>query len=104
MTSGEKLRARESWFQDGIREFGFSMTGEKLVRVSVFCSTWGRQPLTETPGISCADCGKQKESYWNYMIAEQCVNIMDSFEVLYPEWQLVMEVDQISESNSKKTA
>lgn len=26
------------------------------------------------------------------MFAEQCVDVMGCFEVLYPEWQLVMEV------------
>ncbi|CAM9945874.1 unnamed protein product [Sphacelaria rigidula] len=34
------------------------------------------------------------------MFAEQCVDIMDCFEVLYPDWQLVMEVDH-SSGNAK---
>lgn len=86
-----------SGFQDEIRGFGFAMTGDELVRVNAFRSTQGREPLKDTPGIRCLDYGKHKEGYWNYdMFAEQCVDIMDCFEVLYPDWQLVMEVDHSS--------
>lgn len=86
-----------SAFQDEIRGFGFSMTGDELARVNAFRSTQGREPLKETPGMRCLDYGKQKDGYWNYdMFAEQCVDVMDCFEVLYPDWQLVMEVDHSS--------
>ncbi|CAN0481531.1 unnamed protein product, partial [Hapterophycus canaliculatus] len=73
------------------------MTGDELVRVNAFRSTQGREPLKDTPGIRCLDYGKHKEGYWNYdMFAEQCADIMDCFEVLYPDCQLVMEVDHSS--------
>lgn len=86
-----------SVFQNEIRGFGFAMTGDELVRVNAFRSTQGRAPLKDTPGIRCLEYGKHKDGYWNYdMFAEQCVDIMDCFEVLYPDWQLVMEVDHSS--------
>lgn len=86
-----------SAFQDEIQGFGFEMTGEELARVNAFPSTHGRGALKQTPGTTFWEYGKQKEGYWNYdMFAEQCVYIMDCFEVLYPDWQLVMEVDHSS--------
>ncbi|CAN0579095.1 unnamed protein product, partial [Ectocarpus sp. 12 AP-2014] len=86
-----------SGFQDEIRGFGFAMTSEEIVRVNAFRSIHGRAALKESPGIRTLDYGKNKEGYWNYdMFAEQCVDIMDCFDVLYPDWQLVMEVDHSS--------
>lgn len=79
-----------SAFQGEIRGFGFTVTSEEL---NGFRSIHGRAPLKRTPGIRCSDYGKQKEGYWPYdMFVEQCVDIMDCFEVLYPTWQLVVEV------------
>ncbi|CAM9157910.1 unnamed protein product, partial [Hapterophycus canaliculatus] len=86
-----------SVFQDEIRGFGFAITGEELARVNVFRRVQGRKALQETPGIRNLDYGKQKDGYWNYdTFAEQCVDIMDCFEVLCPDWQLVMKVDHSS--------
>lgn len=86
-----------SAFQDEIRGFGFRMTGEELARVNAFRSVHGHPALKDTPGTRFLEYGKNKDGYWNYdMFAEQCIDIMDCFEVLYPAWQLVMEVDHSS--------
>ncbi|CAM9528160.1 unnamed protein product, partial [Sphacelaria rigidula] len=86
-----------SAFQDEIRGFGFEMTGDELARVNAFRSTQGRGTLKQTSGTRFLKYGNNKEYYWKYgMFAEQCVDIMDCFEVLYPDWQLVMEVDHPS--------
>lgn len=86
-----------SAFQDEIRGFGFEMTSEELARVNAFRSVNGRPALKDTPGTRFLEYGKNKDGYWNYdMFAEQCVDVMDCFEVLYPGWQLVMEVDHSS--------
>ena len=81
-----------SAFQDEIRGFGFEMTSEELARVNAFRSVNGRPALKDTPGTRFLEYGKNKDGYWNYdMFAEQCVDVMDCFEVLYPGLQLVMD-------------
>lgn len=83
-----------SGFQDEIRGFGFAMTEAELLCVNTFRATQKRKPIEASPGLRYLDYGKNKEGYWNFdMFDVQCVDIMDCFEVLYPQRQLVMEVD-----------
>ncbi|CAM9508846.1 unnamed protein product [Sphacelaria rigidula] len=76
-----------SAFQDGIQEFVFEMTGDGLARVNAFRSTQDCGALKQTPGTRFSAHENNKEDYRNYdTFAEHCVDVMDCFEVLYPDW------------------
>ena len=86
--------------QDEVRGFGFAMTEEELERVNAFRAQHIGRPenertkLTESLGLRFLKYGKNKEGYWDYdMFAAQVAELLDCIEVLYPDNQIVLEVD-----------
>lgn len=87
---GEMMSA----FQDRIRGFGFPLTAPELEKVNVLREAHGRPPLTSSPGVRFLCYGKNKDGYWdNEKFTQQCVDFIDAFEALHPDWQLCVEVD-----------
>jgi len=68
------------------------MTPAELERVNAFRALRGRPALDCSPGVRFLSYGKNKDGYWDYeMFAKQVVDFMDAFDVLHPEWQLMLE-------------
>lgn len=83
-----------SAFQDEIRGFGFPLTESELVKINAFRQRVGRPALKTSPGLRFLVHGKNKEGFWGFKeFEEQTVDVMDCFDVLYPELQLIVEVD-----------
>jgi hypothetical protein len=86
-----------SAFQDRKHGFGFRMTEEQLQGVRDKCGAELAAlgvTLTESPGCVFFVYGKNKEGYWVFEdFAKQCSVLMLCFETLYPDEQLVVEVD-----------
>ena len=85
-----------SAFQDEIRGFGFPMTDAELAAVNQFRARFGRSELTESPGVRYLNhsSGENKEGWWDWEKFEvQLDDMLDCFEVLYPDWQLKIEID-----------
>ncbi len=77
------------------RGFGFPMTAEELGRVNEYRLTQGRAPLEKSPGNINFKYGKHADGYWDSAkFAVQCVDMQDCLFVLYPDEQILQEVDQ----------
>ena len=86
-----------SAWQDEQRGFGLVVTKEELKEVNEFREQRGRRPLKESPGTRFLVHGKNKEGFWGYeQFEKQVVDVLDVLEVLYPDKQLVLEVDHSS--------
>ena len=87
-----------SAFQDEIRGYGFPMTEEELALVNQHRASMSapKPPLSESPGVRYLNYGggQDKEGWWNWEKFEvQLRDFLDCFDVLYPEFQLQMEID-----------
>jgi len=72
------------------------MTEEQLAQLNIIRAASGRAPLQTSPGLRFlkAGNGKGREGWWNSeKFMEQATDIVEAFEVLYPDKQLVFEVD-----------
>lgn len=86
-----------SAFQDEIRGFGFRISERELAEVNAFRATRGRDALDASPGTRFLELGASKEGYWTgEMFFEQAMDLLDCFETLYPDRQVIMEVDHSS--------
>lgn len=83
-----------SGFKDEIRGFGHPLMPEELHLVNAFRKARGRNPLTSSPAVRFLSYGKNKDGYWTYEnFAEQVVDLLDMYESLYPNAQVLLEVD-----------
>lgn len=83
-----------SAFQDEIRGFGFPLTQLELERVNLFRQRFKRPALKTSPGLRFLLHGKNREGFWGFKeFEEQVVDVMDCFDVLYSDCQLMIEVD-----------
>ena len=88
-------------FKDEEKKQG-SLTKEELELVNAFRKDAGRPELKESPGKRFLKYGKNKEGYWDYdMFADHVATLLDCIEVLYPDHQIVLEVDW-SQGHAKK--
>lgn len=79
------------------RGFGFPMTPDELVSVNAYRAVQGREPLLSSPGNINFKYGKNADGYWDAAkFAVQCVNMLDCLLVLYPNEQILQEVDHSS--------
>eukprot|EP00733_Pompholyxophrys_punicea_P000146 Pompholyxophrys_punicea_v1_NODE_24_length_5258_cov_21.593175.p1 type:complete len:471 gc:universal NODE_24_length_5258_cov_21.593175:1821-3233(+) len=86
-----------SAFVDETRGFGFEVTAEELARFNIHRREIHRPEFDCSPGMCFLEYGKNKEGWWDYAkFAEQVVSFMDMFEFLYPNHQLLLEVDHSS--------
>lgn len=93
-----------SGFKDEIRGFGHPITPEELSLLNAFRKARGREALTTSPAVRFLTYGKNKDGYWTYEhFAEQIVDILDLYECLYPNAQVLLEVDW-SSGHSKHRA
>ena len=93
---------------DEWRGFGFSMTPEEVDQVnkirherSTAAGTRPRPQILkgESPGLVFFQYGngRGKEGYWDGLkFQEQCIDFMDVIEILYPNMQILLEVDHSS--------
>lgn len=83
-----------SAFQCETRGFGFPLTEAELVKINEFRERHGRPALRTSPGLRFMQHGKNREGFWGYAeFEEQVVDVMDCFDVIYPDKQLMIEVD-----------
>jgi hypothetical protein len=86
-----------SAFQDEIRGFGFAMTADELKSWNADRVRRGKPVMERSPGLRFLQYGKNKDGWWDYdMFADQCADVIDAFEYLYPDRQLAQEVDHSS--------
>jgi len=87
-----------------LRGVGFKLSDAEFEQVNAWrAEHTKRPPLTsKDPGLVFLEYGTNKEGYWNYEKMEEFViDIMDAFDTLYPDMQLVLEVDW-SSGHAKK--
>ncbi|CAN0077014.1 unnamed protein product [Scytosiphon promiscuus] len=86
-----------SAFQDEWHGFGLPLADDDLNAVNVKRKEAGKKVLTRSPGLRFLDYGKNKGGYWGYdLFEEQTMDIIDVYEHLHPDVQLVIEVDHSS--------
>jgi len=93
----------KSVFVDEVRGFGLPMMEDEVKLVNVHRRRkYGVKPdgepvrldLTASPGVRFLDYGTNKEGYWNYeLFKEQVMDVIDCYDVLYPEFQVIFSVD-----------
>lgn len=83
-----------SGFKDELRGFGHPLSNEELSLVNAFRKARGRSPLQTSPAVRFLSYGKNKDGYWTYdHFAEQVCDVLDMYEALYPNAQVLVEVD-----------
>lgn len=85
-----------SAFTDEVRGFGFPMEPWELEGVNTARALVGKPPLTESPGIRYLKYGggEDKDGWWDWQkFSLQVDDFLDCFDVLYPQYQLQMEID-----------
>ena len=83
-----------SAWQDDRRGFGLDMGQDELDKVNVYRATMNKAPLEWSPGVRWLEYGVNKDGHWCYEdLEEQAMDVLDVLECLYPECQVVMEVD-----------
>ena len=87
-----------SYFVDEELGLGLKLTDEQLDEVNAFRArrTDGgdKSPLLISPGERYLKYGKDKEGYWGYEdICKQAMDVLDVYETLMPDRQVVMELD-----------
>ena len=87
-----------SVFVDEVRGIMMTLTEEELDKVNAFRANrkdgGDTSPLDASPGARFLQYGKNREGYWGYNeIARQVADVIDVYETIYPEHQVVIEVD-----------
>lgn len=83
-----------SGFKDELRGFGHPISQEELSMLNAFRKARGREPLTTSPSVRFLSYGKSKDGYWTYEhFSEQVEDVLDMYECLYPNAQVLLEVD-----------
>lgn len=83
-----------SGFKDEIRGFGHPLSNDELSLLNAFRKARGRAALETSPSVRFLSYGKSKDGYWTYdNFAEQVVDVLDMYEALYPNAQVLLEVD-----------
>ena len=89
-----------SAFWDEYRGFGLPLTLEEIVAANTRRAASGELPLIlaeQSPGLIFFQYGKNKDGYWDgEHFQKQCIDIMDVKEHIYPESQILLEVDRSS--------
>jgi len=89
-----------SAWQDEKRGFGLELGQDELDKVNVYRASLGKGPLEDSPGIRWLEYGVNKDGYWCYEdLKEQAMDVLDVLECLYPDYQVVMEVDHSAGHN-----
>jgi len=85
---------------DEEKGMGLCLDEGRLAEVNAFRalqlnrSEEGRAPLFSSPGIEYLDVGKNLEGWWNYeCLAAQTTKMMDVYSALFPNEQILFEVD-----------
>ena len=80
--------------QDEFRGLGFPLTKAQLHDVNGFRDRNKRPALRTSPGLGFMVPRKSRDGYWGYAdFEERVVAVMDCFEVVQPDKQLMVEVD-----------
>lgn len=83
-----------SGFKDELRGFGHPITQAELATLNLFRKARGRDALAGSPAVRFLSYGKQKEGYWTHEhFAEQVTDVLDMYECIYPNAQVLLEVD-----------
>lgn len=83
-----------SCFVDSFTGFGIPLSNEELNIVNEFRRVNGREPLLSSSGVVFLNYGAHLDGYWCYEnIEKQVIDIMDIYESLYNDYQIVFEVD-----------
>ncbi|CAM9872720.1 unnamed protein product, partial [Pylaiella littoralis] len=86
-----------SAIQDERYGFGLPISDSSLDSVNDERKKDGKPPLTRSPGKRFLDYGKNKDGYWGYeAFKEQVVDVLDVYEWLEPDVQVVVEVHHSS--------
>lgn len=83
-----------SGFKDELRGFGHPLSLDELQLMNAFRKARGRTPLSASPAVRFLSYGKNKDGYWKYEnFREQVEDMLDMYESLYPNAQVLLEVD-----------
>lgn len=83
-----------SGFKDELRGFGHPLAPQELAALNSFRKARGRDPLTTSPAVRFLSYGKNKDGYWKYdNFAEQVEDLLDMYESVHPNAQVLLEVD-----------
>lgn len=86
-----------SAFFDESRGFGLPLTIEEIDMIN--SERPSKEPILhgDSPGLVFFEYGKNKEGYWDGVkFEQQCEDMLDVLEILYPDMQLLIEVDHSS--------
>ena len=78
------------------RGFGFPVTDVELQNFNEWRVKNGKSELVESPGVRFLLYGstEDKEGWWNWDKFEiQLIDMLDLFDFLYPQYQLLVEID-----------
>lgn len=82
-----------SGFKDELRGFGHPLTKEELAALNRFRKARGKEPLTSSPAVRFLSYGKHKDGWTYEHFAAQVEDILDMYETIYPNAQVLLEVD-----------
>lgn len=86
-----------SAFVDAERGFALPMSEEELRDVNIKRVEEGKVILQSSPALRFFEYGKNREGYWNYdLFSQQVTDFLDCAESIYPNRQLLIEVDRSS--------
>ena len=80
------------------RGFGLPLSQEELKGINEKKVLKQLEPVKESPGRGFFEFGINRQGYWNHdLFAKQVESVLDCMEHIYPERQLLIEVDRSSE-------
>ena len=86
-----------SAFWDEFRGFGISLSDDEVDKINLLRAVTNDLPQItkgESPGLIFFQYGKNKDGYWDGALFQtQCIDVIDALEVLYPDMQILLEVD-----------
>ena len=92
-----------SAFQDEVQGFGYLTNSAELAAVNRVWAQQGHTCLNNTPGLRFLAYGKVRGGWRDGdMFCQQVEDMIDWFAVLYPNGQLILEVDHSSGHGKKR--
>jgi hypothetical protein len=89
-----------SAFFDEHKGFGLPLTDEEIDKINEGrYGKPGKVPISygDSPGLVFFQYGKNKDGYWDgEKFERQCEDVIDCLEILYPDMQILLEVDHSS--------
>lgn len=86
-----------SGFIDSYRGYGCHVDNEELNSVNDVLKERGMTPIQQSPGHVVLKYGKNRDGYWTCdLFSQQVISLIHVYQHLYPNMQLLFEIDQSS--------